>query len=247
MDALLEDVELLCLDAGNVVVFLDHARVARVVARLGHSVETAALVAAEGEGKRALEHGTALRVAWSGAAAPGWSQWGAVAATMLAKAGVPEAALAEILEVLKAEHTELNLWSRVPEGLLKALSELRATGVKVVVVSNSEGTLAELFARLGIMAAFDAVLDSAVVGVEKPDPRIFAIASERAGVPASRALHLGDTFATDVVGARRAGVRVALIDPFGHYEGQHPDVPRARGAVEVARALTARRTRSQRK
>lgn len=240
---LLEDVELLCLDAGNVVVFLDHARVARVALRLGHRVEADALVACEGEGKRALERGTTVRVAWSAAEIPGWAQWGGVAATMLSRAGVPERALAEILEVLKAEHTELNLWSRVPEGLADALARLRATGAKVAIVSNSEGSLESLFARLGILGAFDFVLDSAIVGVEKPDPRIFAIATERAGVPAARALHLGDTFATDVLGARRAGLRVALVDPFGHYEGMHSDVPRVRGAVEVAHALTLRRSK----
>jgi HAD superfamily hydrolase (TIGR01509 family) len=242
-DALLEEVELLCLDAGNTVVFLDHARVARVVERLGHEVAVDALVRCEGEGKRAIEHGTQVRVAWSGAEVPGWAQWGGVAATMLARAGVPERALAEILEVLKAEHVELNLWSRVPEGLTDALGRVRAAGVKVAIVSNSEGTLDKLFERLGIASAFDFVIDSAVVGVEKPDPRIFAIALDRAGVTAARALHLGDTFATDVLGARRAGLRVALIDPFGHYVGLHPDVPRVSGAVEVARTLAERARR----
>ena len=53
--------------------------------------------------------------------------------------------------------------------------------------------------------------------------------------------HLGDIFATDVLGARAAGCRHALIDPFGHYEGLHADVVRVQGVVPVADALTTAR------
>ena len=51
------------------------------------------------------------------------------------------------------------------------------------------------------------------------------------------ALHLGDSIATDVDGARAAGMRVALVDPHGHCEGRAEGVPRVTGAVEVARAV----------
>ena len=56
-------------------------------------------------------------------------------------------------------------------------------------------------------------------------------------MPAPRALHLGDVFATDILGARAAGLRHALIDPHGHYAGRHLDVPRVPGVVEVACAI----------
>jgi putative hydrolase of the HAD superfamily len=99
--------------------------------------------------------------------------------------------------------------------------------------------LERLFGDLGILDHFDLVVDSGNVGVEKPDPRIFRVAFDRFGVGADDALHLGDVFATDVLGARAAGCRHALIDPYGHYEGRHLDVPRVPGAVEVARVLAA--------
>jgi putative hydrolase of the HAD superfamily len=133
------------------------------------------------------------------------------------------------------------LYSRVPDGLGGALDELRATGVHVVVISNSEGMLETLFDRLGILQHFDAVFDSARLGVEKPDPRIFHAALTRFGVAPERGLHLGDTYATDILGARAAKMRSALIDPFSHYEGAHPEVPRVPGVVEVARAVSADR------
>jgi HAD superfamily hydrolase (TIGR01509 family) len=129
----------------------------------------------------------------------------------------------------------------VPEGLAPALERARGAGVPIAVVSNSEGMLESLFADLGILQAFDFVIDSGVVGIEKPDPRIFAIALDRFRVPPARALHLGDNFATDVAGARAAGIPVALVDPFGHIAGRHLEVPRVAGAREVADAIARSR------
>jgi hypothetical protein len=59
----------------------------------------------------------------------------------------------------------------------------------------------------------DFVVDSGVVGVEKPDPRIFRIACERAGVKPAEAVHVGDFYDIDVLGARAAGVHALLLDP----------------------------------
>ncbi len=114
---------------------------------------------------------------------------------------------------------------------------MRARGVRVCIVSNSEGKLAELFDRLDLSSRFDHVIDSALVGVEKPDPAIFRMALDRLTVTAARALHLGDTVATDVVGARNAGIRTALIDPFAHYVGQFEDVPRVSDVASVVREI----------
>jgi HAD superfamily hydrolase (TIGR01509 family) len=138
-----------------------------------------------------------------------------------------------------AEHRRFNLWRKVPDGLVAAVGELRARGVPVVVVSNSEGQLQALFDNLGLGDAFDLVIDSHHVGVEKPDPRIFAPVLARFGVPAADALHLGDTWATDVVGARAAGLRVGLIDPFAHYDGEYADVARVDGVAGACRAIMA--------
>ena len=171
--------------------------------------------------------------------------WGAFMATLVQIATeVDEARAAETARVLWAEHRRFNLWRKVPDGLIAALAELRARGVPVAVVSNSEGQLQTLFDNLGIGDAFDLVIDSHLVGVEKPDPRIFAPVLARFGVAAADALHLGDTFATDVVGARAAGLRVALIDPFAHYDGQYPDVARVDGVAAACRSIVARLRRN---
>lgn len=237
---LVRGVELLCLDAGNTIVFLDHARMAAICAdaqEASFATTAEVLRRAEGEAKYANEQGTLEDFAWGHAhfvPARGWAQ---MVGTTLVFAGLARERVAAMLDVLWTHHRKRNLWSLVPQGLVAALAEARSAGVPVAVVSNSEGTLVSLFDDLGISSAFDFVIDSGIVGIEKPDPRIFAIALDRFGVSPQRALHLGDNFATDVLGARAAGIPVALVDPFHHLAGRHGDVPRVPGAREVAEAI----------
>ncbi len=238
---LVRGVDLLCLDAGNTIIFFDHARLARLCARDGFATTAAALERAEGEAKYAQERGQAVVVAWSQAGRPGADSWAEMIATMLVRAGLPIDRLPAALDAIWVDHRALNLWSMVPQGLVESLVALRASGVRVAVVSNSEGKLEGFFEELGLLRGFDCVVDSALVGVEKPDPRIFQVALDLFGIPPSRVLHLGDNFTTDVGGARAAGLRVALVDPFGHLAGRHADVPRVSGVVEVAGAIVRAR------
>ena len=87
-------------------------------------------------------------------------------------------------------------------------------GLPLVVVSNSDGSIGRGLAEVGLRPYFSAVVDSAEVGFEKPDPRIFEHAIRHAGVSGRRALHVGDLYDADVAGARAAGVHAVLLDPF---------------------------------
>ncbi len=239
----MKGVDLLMLDAGNTVIFLDHARMARFANALGFSVNAETLIRTEGEAKTLLERNgeSPIEVEWASRARPGARGWGQVIGTALHRAGVPRDRLAALLEKLWEDHVRWNLYSLVPTGLGEALDRVRAAGVKVAIISNSEGMLARIFEQLEILSHFDLVVDSGLFGVEKPDARIFHVALDKLGVRAEHALHLGDTYATDVLGARAAGVRTALIDPHGHYTGRFVDVARVAGVVEVARAMLASR------
>jgi putative hydrolase of the HAD superfamily len=238
---LVRDVDLLCLDAGNTVIFLDHARLAALVHGAGHDVVADVLVRCEGEAKALAESGGLLDVAWTYRDRPGAGAWGKMVGTMCHRAGLAEDKVPALLDAAWRVHEVKNLWCKVPEGMGPALDAIRDLGVKVAIISNSEGMLDRLFADLGVLGHFDLVVDSGKVGFEKPDPRIFRIALDRFGVPPERALHLGDIFATDILGARAAGIRHALIDPYAHYTGRHPEVPRVPGVVAVARAIEAAR------
>ena len=81
------------------------------------------------------------------------------------------------------------------------------------------------------------MLDSHVVGFEKPDPRIFRHALEISGSPAERTLHIGDMYHADVVGARGAGIHALLLDPYDVWT--HVDCDRVPDVAAVSRAIVA--------
>ncbi len=126
-----------------------------------------------------------------------------------------------VAEALLNEFTTGGVWTRIVPGSPEALVAIAATGVKLAIVSNADGSVEPQLAADGICqigrgrgVEMDAILDSSAVGVAKPDPRIFEIALERLGVTADRAIHVGDTPAADVEGARAAGITPVLIDPY---------------------------------
>lgn len=103
------------------------------------------------------------------------------------------------------------------------------------MISNSLGTIEEQLVRVGLAPLFDTVVDSAVVGVEKPHPEIFRIALDRAGIEPSEALFVGDIYPTDVGGARLAGLAGVLMDRVGAYP--NADCPRLQSLSELDKFL----------
>src|SRR5262249_35775684 len=91
------------------------------------------------------------------------------------------------------------------------LDVLAARGYRMGVVSNADGRVRKLLEEAGLADRLEIVLDSALVGMEKPDPRIFLSASAEIGVPPAGCAYVGDIYEIDIVGARAAGRRAILI------------------------------------
>jgi putative hydrolase of the HAD superfamily len=127
-----------------------------------------------------------------------------------------------ILEVadphLAGERLErgFGLWNHPLEGVGEAIEQLRASGLRVAVVSNSDGSVRGSLGNAGLLDLFEFVIDSHEAGFSKPDPRIFQAALERMGLEPSNAWYVGDSVFHDVNGARAAGLsRAFLVDPYG--------------------------------
>ena len=150
-DHLVRDVDLLCLDAGNTVIFLDHQRLAALVWDAGHDVLAEELVRTEGEAKALAETGGLLDVPWKHRDRPGAVGWGKMVGTIALRAGLDASKVPELLDAAWPLHEKTNLWCKVPAGLGAALDAVRACGVKVAIISNSEGMLDRLFADLGLV------------------------------------------------------------------------------------------------
>lgn len=211
----LETIDALFLDAGNTLIGMDLELIAELLARHGVVATPAEIGRAEAAARPALS-----RLLATGRSTEAGDTLAFHVANTLARldGGVharQEIAL-ELARGMKAAGTR-RLWSHVLPGVPQALAALRAAGVKLAVVSNSDGSVEEGLEHLGLRAHFDAVMDSTRVGFEKPDPRIFARALEAVGVAPQRTAHVGDLFAVDVVGARAAGLHGILVDPYGDW------------------------------
>jgi HAD superfamily hydrolase (TIGR01509 family) len=107
------------------------------------------------------------------------------------------------------------LWTLAIDGTIAALTELSAMGIRLGVVSNSDGSVRASLSAAGFDGLLEVVLDSAEEGVKKPDPAIFTSALRRLGAQASTCWHVGDSLHHDVEGALAAGLsRALLVDPY---------------------------------
>jgi HAD superfamily hydrolase (TIGR01509 family) len=142
---------------------------------------------------------------------------------------------------LWTEQPRRNLWRRPVPGMIELVRELRAAGLAVGVLSNSEGRLAALFAEIGWGDEFAAVIDSGVVGVAKPDPQIFALTLAALGGAPATAVHVGDSRSADIDGARACGWRAIWFGAaaVAHGAGADPGVAVAADAAGVRAALAA--------
>jgi putative hydrolase of the HAD superfamily len=102
-------------------------------------------------------------------------------------------------------------WTEYPD-VRPALERLRRRDFKLGIVSNATDLLNKVFDNLDLRKYFDFVIISDEVGVRKPSPRIFMMASEAAGASPSRSIYLGDKPAVDINGATRAGMNAILVD-----------------------------------
>lgn len=201
-----DTVDAVLLDAGGVLVLPDPARMRSMLAPLGAHPDDETCRLAHYAGMREVDR---LRT-------PDWPRVDRVVART---AGVPEGRIAEALPSIERIYLAED-W--VPAlGAAEALRALEAAGLQLAIVSNASGRMEQLLLEHRIcglegdaMAKVAVVIDSHVVGVEKPDPRIFSYALTALDVPPERCVFVGDSVHFDVDGARNAGIRPMHLDPF---------------------------------
>jgi putative hydrolase of the HAD superfamily len=106
---------------------------------------------------------------------------------------------------------------RLFDDALPAIRELKDAGYRVGLISNFEEWLEEMLVELEVGDMFDVRVISGLVGVEKPDPRIYELGLEEARVPAHAAVHVGDSIMLDVEPAAATGMQAILLDRAGRH------------------------------
>lgn len=226
-------VDAVLIDVGFTLSVYDPDRIAAVVHALGVEVDPQRIEATQPALRHALSHSS-----WAfSPRGEGASRGQAFFAHLLTLAGAAAeaGALDAAAERLWQTHLADNLWSRPLPGAHEALALLRDAGLRLAVISNAEGTIDALLHRMDMRRHFEAVFDSTVVGVAKPDARIFQMALSALQVAGERAVMVGDSLKADVEGAQGAGVAAALLDPHDHHPGAQ--VPRFADLLAFARAL----------
>jgi HAD superfamily hydrolase (TIGR01509 family) len=221
------DIDTVFLDVGNTLISIDFDRVAAELAARRLRCEPQALRRAEAAARPGYSERVFVgsKPSSAKAAPPDRSLFHSYLSAIFEQAESlaslspieRDALVAELGPVLRPDGRSSALWRMVMPGVPQALERLQRQGLTLAVVSNSDGTCAKSLEEAGLLRYLSFVIDSAEVGVEKPDPRIFEVALARCGASPRRTLHIGDLYHADVAGARGAGLHALLLDPYGDW------------------------------
>jgi putative hydrolase of the HAD superfamily len=139
--------------------------------------------------------------------------WHGVYRLFFDEIGLPPEGLVDLVYAAFTDRRNYGLYDDV----LPALETLRRAGLRLGIVSNFERWLDALLEDCGVRSLFDVRVISGFEGIEKPDPRIFRLALERAGVAPERSVYVGDLPELDIAPARSVGMYPILIDRRGRH------------------------------
>jgi len=125
-------------------------------------------------------------------------------------------------------------WCDIRPGTRETLQRI-GKRYRIGVISNADGRIADVLSRCGIADCFSAIVDSGVIGHEKPHPAIFEAALRATGTEAEQSLYVGDVYSVDYLGATRAGMQAMLFDACGAY--REMPLPRVESLEELERML----------
>ena len=141
----------------------------------------------------------------------------------LEKMGVREHVEQIAWEVLQYEHALFSRNNATLYGdVLPTLDRLQQMNLKMGIISNWDTPLHAMVEELGLAPYFEIIVASHDQRVQsaKPDTAIFEYALNAVGVPAKEAIHVGDSFEADIMGAYAAGLRAVLLDRDETQTGQ---------------------------
>lgn len=126
------------------------------------------------------------------------------------------------------------------DGLHEVLAELQRRGYTLHVLSNNSSILPLQLSLIEATDYFDEIAWSEEMGLEKPDPRCFALMLERIGIGPDQAVYVGDSLVADVAGAAAAGITPIHADHRKRSRGaNHLRVESLFGLLDVLPPLAA--------
>ncbi len=124
-------------------------------------------------------------------------------------------------EIIREFNQHTN-WELYPD-VLPTLQALQGRGFTLGIISDWGASLAPIISGLGLPRYFDCLIISAVTRYAKPEPHLYDLALQRAGAIADYAIHIGDSYIHDVLGARAVGITPILLDRPGKLRAANLD------------------------
>lgn len=224
------DFEAVSLDVGGVLVVPDHGALAGALERLGVRHDRARFGIGHYEAMAAVDR-----------AASHAEDFTDYLAGFLLAVGVAAADRSRAHDALQ-DLLRTPVWCQPVPGSRDAIRAMASAGVRLAVTSNSDGTVADHLARHewvqvgeGPGTPVEVVTDSGIVGVGKPDPRVFQATIDALALAPEHILHIGDSVHYDVDGGAAVGLQTVHMDPFGLCAAtDHPHVRTLGALVDLA-------------
>lgn len=131
----------------------------------------------------------------------------------LMAAGLSKKEAYQLSPIMKEKVDKVQKKYSLVDGMLEILKELKRKGYLLAVVSNWRNqSLVNVLNDLGIDSYFDYIADSSVEGVSKPNPQIFENVLNALNIKNSEAIHVGDLYYSDILGANNSKIEGILYD-----------------------------------
>jgi putative hydrolase of the HAD superfamily len=219
-------IEVIFFDVGNTLLFPDHEKTLAPLWNRGIRPDEAQLQGAERVARQEMD----LLV--SRTRKVDQQYWETYYSHLLRTLGITDISLR--LELVSIARTSSN-WSRIRPGTLEVLDAIKKK-YRLGAISNSDGHMAERLAACGFAGYFERIIDSAIIGHEKPSAEIFQAALKAMSVSARQSLYVGDIYSVDYLGAQNVGMHGMLMDVAGVYATRN--LPRIESLNELENAAS---------
>lgn len=151
---------------------------------------------------------------------------------VLSEAGtsVPQATLMKVMERIQELYKGVSFI--LFDDVLITLKALKERDYTLGIITNLEQDMNALSRQMDLSSFISLIITPKEAGVNKPSPLIFTTALQYAGVKPVEAIHIGDQYKIDTLGAHRAGLKAILMDRFNIYP-KITDFPRITSMAQL--------------
>jgi HAD superfamily hydrolase (TIGR01549 family) len=149
----------------------------------------------------------------------------------------PSTDIDKFREKVRREMSEIGFTRAALPGAARLLDHIKGKGYTIAVISNNDGYTEEKCEEVGIRQYLDYIFDSTNLDMIKPDPRIFRYAADKLGISPGDAIHIGDMYGSDIMGALNAGVDVLWFNGRGVKKFNDTEVTEVGKLAEIIRLV----------